>query len=305
MSDQKIYALMAKTPKIRAVQIADALGKDLKVVSDTLRDLVEIGDVVQSKGFSPDGRPAQVYDLSESFKCSRAGSELLGHILTQVPPLTPVASTAAPIDAPTVAPSAGPADAPVPATEPANDEPGRAARALAFIAENGSATDAQLRTLMGLRDDVYPSSYLTKDAQAGTVVKVGREWKLGDSVPLRPLTRQPAFGAPLGLLGATPFAALAAPPLAPPSTPSTPPSKVKRQLAPTPTPTPTLAPAPTAPIDSAPVPVVTVPVFRCGLWSDGTLEMQRNGVTVAVVHEDEAETVLNFMDRLRPTREVA
>jgi hypothetical protein len=153
---------------------------------------------------------------------------------------------------------------------------------------------------MALKDKDYPSSYLSGAMQAGKVVKMGGEWRPGDGRPLRPLTRQPAFGGALGLPGATPFAAPAAPPA--PSPPSSPPvaaPKAERQAVAA------AASVPDVPSDPPPVPVLKTPVFRCGLWSDGTLEMQRDGVTVAVVHEGEAETVLSFMDRLRPVREIA
>jgi predicted transcriptional regulator len=77
MNDQKIYELMFKTPGIRAVQIADALDAELVDVSEALKALVEIGDVVQSKGFSPNGRQAMIYNLSETFKRSRQYSNLV------------------------------------------------------------------------------------------------------------------------------------------------------------------------------------------------------------------------------------
>lgn len=50
-----ILRLMAKAPAICAVQIADALDKDLAEVSNAMRDLVDSGSVVQSKGVAPDG----------------------------------------------------------------------------------------------------------------------------------------------------------------------------------------------------------------------------------------------------------
>jgi hypothetical protein len=277
MNDQQIYTLIARTPGIRATEVADALGADLKEVSEKLRFLVELGDVVRSRGFTPEGSPAQVYELSEQFKVSPMGMTLPASLEAE-------SASAAPTPVPPVAPASAPSDEPVAEVKPGKEEPGRAARALAYIAAVGSATDAQLRVVMGLPDDVYPSSYLTKDAQAGKVVKIGREWKIGDGVPLRPLPRQPAFGAPLGLPGASPF-----------DVPAPPAPKAKHQATATP------APAPDLPAD----PVPAVPAFRCGLWSDGTLEMQRDGVTVAAVHEDEAETLLNFLDRVRPAKEAA
>lgn len=77
MNDQQIYALMAKTPGLRAVQIADALDQELVDVSNALRSLVEVGDVVQTKGIAPNGHQAMMYDLSDEFKKSREGKALL------------------------------------------------------------------------------------------------------------------------------------------------------------------------------------------------------------------------------------
>jgi hypothetical protein len=286
MDDQQIYALMAKTPKIRPVQIADALDQELDDVKEKLRYLVAMGNVVQRSGFSPNGHAAQVYDLSEQFKCSREGSELLGHILSQVAPIAqtvPEVPTQAPTIAPTPAPSAAPVDTPAPATKPAKDEPGRAARALAFIETHGSATDAQLRALMGLPDDVWPSTYLSKDAQAGRVVKVGHEWRPGNGKPLRKLKRQPAFGGPLSLPGASPFDVPAPAPAVP---------KVKRQAS-KPVPADAPEPAPAAPAHAA-------PPLRCGVWLDGVFELRRGGVTTEELTQAEALVIRDFLNRVLP-----
>lgn len=266
MNDQQIYALMAKTPKIRAVQIADALDVELDDVKEKLRFLVSMGDVIESDGFSPNGHPAKVYNPSEKFKRSFD---------------TVAAGQSAATEAPAVAPPAPAAEA-----EPAKDEPGRAARALAYIELHGSATDAQLRALMGLPDDVWPSTYLSKDAQAGRVVKMGHEWKPGNGKPLRQLKRQPAFGGPLSLPGASPFD------VAPPPAP-----KAKRQAV---KPAPTKAPAP-----AAPAPTQTAPPFRCGIWLDDVIELRRGGATVDQLARDEALVLRDFLNRVLPAEESA
>jgi hypothetical protein len=281
MNDQQIYALMAKTPKIRAVQIADALDVDLEDVNEKLRFLVSMGDIVQSNGFSPNGHAAQVYDLSEKSR-SRQGIAPLPAIQ---PPATEqsVASVEAPMMAPT--PSAAPSAAPAASISPTSDEPGRAARALAFIETHGSATDAQLRAIMGLKDDVFPSSYLNMAVKAGKVVKVGREWKIGDGRPLRPLKRQPAFGVPLNLPGASPFDVPTPPPAAP---------KVKRQTA---APVPTEAPTPAPPAAPA-------QPLRCGVWLDGMFELRRGSVTTELT-QAEAQVLRAFLNRVLPAEESA
>jgi hypothetical protein len=275
MNDQQIYTMMAATPRIRAVQIADALGQELTEVSKALRLLVEIGDVVRTSGTTPEGSPTQYYDLSEQFWCSREGIALAAaNDQTAATEVLTAAPAAAPLEIPTLITLQDPAVQPV--------EPGRAARALTYIAEHGSATDVQLRVVMGLPDDVFPSSYLSKDAQAGRVVKVDREWKLGDGRPLRPLSRQPAFGAPLGLPGASPFDVPAPPPPAP---------KVRRQVV---TPDPAEVPAP-APVTRAPA----APALRCGVWLDGTFELRRGDVTTELT-QAEALVLRDFLNRVLP-----
>lgn len=272
MTDQEIYALMAKTPKIRAVQIADALDVDLEDVNEKLRFLVAMGHVVPGRGFSPNGHTVQIYDLSEQFKGSPEGVALLGTVESAA-----TDQPAMPAEAPAVAPALSAVlDAEI---EAISDESGRTARALAYIETHGSATDAQLRALMGLRDSQYPSAYLSMAAQAGKVVKVGHEWKIGSGHPPQPLKRQPAFGTPLGLPGASPFDVPAPPPPAP---------KAKRQAAKSVS---TDAPEPVPAQSSSPL--------RCGVWHDGTCELRRGGATTELT-QAEAMVVRDFLNRVLP-----
>jgi hypothetical protein len=34
--------------------------------------------------------------------------------------------------------------------------------------------------------------------------------------------------------------------------------------------------------------------FRCAMWSDGRLELQRNGITIAILSDAEQATIMNF-----------
>jgi hypothetical protein len=46
-------------------------------------------------------------------------------------------------------------------------------------------------------------------------------------------------------------------------------------------------------------PMPATPSFRVGIWSDGALELQRNGVTVASLTQSEQEAVTAFIERIR------
>lgn len=295
MNDQQIYALMLATPALRAVQIADKLDVPLVDVSAALRSLVAVGDVVRSSGTAPNGQPAQLYDLSPEFRKSRECVKLTASIAAKGGGAIPATQAPAAPPAPTpVAPAADPAPPPPPEAAKPTDAapadvprvappPGRQALAIAYIKEHGRATDAQLRVVMGLKKTEYPSAYLSRPAQLGQVAKVGHEWQVGDGKPVRSIAKLPPFGGSLGLPGATPF-------------PRAPAAAAPEQAN---------AAAPTQALVVAELPVSPAAAFRCGLWSDGVIELQRNGVTVAAVQKGEAETLLKFLDRVLPGGEVA
>jgi hypothetical protein len=187
MNDQQIYALMAKTPGIRAVQIADALDAPLSDVSAALRPLVEVGDVVQTKGFSPNGHPAQVYELSDAFKKSREGKELLARLGTpaEAKP-APAAELAETVKLPAAAVEAAP---------PVRHGPTatKVDRAIAFITRFGSASDNQLRDVMDLPPKAYVGAYLASACKAGRVIRDGDRWKLCGA-PAKPLDNLEVVG---------------------------------------------------------------------------------------------------------------
>lgn len=254
MNDQKIYALMAKTPDIRAVQIADALDADLADVSAALRPLVEVGDVVQRKGFSPNGHPAQVYNLSDEFKKSREYKAL--------------AQTSAPFPAPVTPQAPAPAETDPPAAiEPSGS---KVDRAIACITRLGAATDDQLRDAMGLPAKTYVGAYLTSAVKAGKVVRDGDRWKLGtgktEAAPKVLDSVEQVGNIVVETKGASPI-----------------PQAVVDAIG--------AGPAPVA----APGATPAVPNLRCALWSDGTLELQRNGEEVARLTETEFAFIRDYM----------
>lgn len=271
MNDQQIYLLMLKTPDIRAVQIADALDQELVDVSSALRDLVAAGDVVQAKGMSPNGHPAQIYNLSADFKKSKDFVALAAIVIEKAlvvsPPAAAVVAAVAAVVAPVVA--IGPAVPPVP---PVGFAPigTRVDRALAFITKNGSANTAQLRAAMGLNTSQAPSSFIAPAVKNGRIVRDGAVWKLG--------TGKPAAAVPAAHI---------------------PPAEIPVRAAP---PTPAAVPAPPAAamelLSVAPVAPKAATVYRCGLWSDGVLELQRDGATVARLTHADGEQMAGVIIRM-------
>lgn len=289
MNDQKIYQYLARKPDSCAQDVADFIDVDLKDASDELRSLVDVGDLVRHAGIARNGLPKQLYNLSESFKASRAGVALLAAVaLTQAQAPEPEPEPAPVVEA-----------EPAPAAAPAAEAPpmSRAARAIAYIKEKGCAGDAELRAVMGMRTAEYPSSVLTSSVKKGLVVRDGLVWRIGKGTPPPPLrmVKDAAFNPANGpVLPPTPVARAAPPPPAPPP--------------------PEAAPAVLVAVSSAQqqnrsgavsLMVVTnnasapfAPSFRCGLWSDGVLELQRNGRSVVELTRGEGEQLVDFMNRM-------
>jgi hypothetical protein len=275
MNDQKIYELMFKTPGIRAVQIADALDAELVDISNALKSLVEVGDVVQTKGFSPNGHQAMIYNLSDGFKRSRQYADLVASAAARAKTalLTP-----APNDAPAAAASLAPvidaienvvtvgnvvlatrdgsaltaeviaavadaekADAPEADGERRISPLKRTERALAFLRQCGpdGARAEDLCDAMGLRHDQSPSNFLRTARSRGQVTVKDHRWRY---------VEQPGF----------------------------------------------------MPVSAArPAPSADGP-FRCGIWLDDVIELQRGGTTIGTLARAEAVQLRDFLNRVLP-----
>ena len=111
MNDQQIYVLLATRPGVRAVQIADSLDAELTDVSAALRSLVDVGDVVKTKGEAPNGQQALFYELSEEFKRTKTGREILDAVkvaaAAAAAPAAPAAATPTPAPASSTSPARG------------------------------------------------------------------------------------------------------------------------------------------------------------------------------------------------------
>jgi hypothetical protein len=322
MNDQQILEFIAVKQPVRAVQLADKFDVDLKSASDALKSLVDVGDLVRTAGTAPNQQPAQFYSLSSTFLTSRDGKLLVARMEAQasavaqpstvtlplrVPPSTavvalnpvtlppPAAVVATPSPAPSPVLSIAPPGA---AQSPADDiSLRRIDRAIAHITANGPTSDADIRVVLNLRADQYPTNFIGRAVKDGRLAKDGRLWTLGTGTPAAPIKRQPAFGGALGLAGATPFPVAAKPP----STTPMPTARTDHHQEQTMQANDTTAKAAPAGTDITAKP----PTFRCGLWSDGVLEMQRDGVQVAELSQEEGETVAAFMARMREQLQAA
>jgi hypothetical protein len=286
VNDQQILEFIAIKQPVRAVQLSDNFDVDLKTASEALKSLVDVGDLVRVAGTAPNGQPAQVYGLSEAFIKSREGKVLAARLEASAAPAPAPVTTPAPAPVVAAAPVPAPAPAAPPKVSPADDtSTRRIERAIAHIVATGPTSDADMRVVLNLRADQYPSGLLQRAVKDGRLAKNGKAWALGTGVPPAPAAKRPPFGGSLGLPGATPTPA--------------PSKRITEDIA-------MLKNESTAPVAaSTPPSTVAPPTFRCGLWSDGVLELQRNGVTVAELEQDEGETVAVFMARLRQPLEIA
>lgn len=283
MNDQQVYQLLAKKPNARAQDVCDALDVDMKVASERLRELVDVGDVARHTGLGPNGIQVQMYNLSDAFKRSPAGAALLAPATkaSVVPPISAASTTMPP-------PQASKAD-----------------RAVAHV-QHGPATDDELRAVMGLSKGEYPSGYLNSAIKYGRIHKGEKGWTKGAAPGAAPFSSPRAKGkleAKAQFQATTPVVA-ASRAVAADEAPVAPgPIKIavvddvfiasqdesKVEIAAAAVATPAVGPS------SA--------VFRCGLWSDGVLELQRNGVQVACLTRGEGEHLAEFIGRVLVTVE--
>ena len=272
MNDQIIYELLAKAPAegLHAVQLCDAINEpsiELADVSRALGALVEVGDVVRMPGLAPNGQQAQFYALTSDFKNSRDYKLIMAK----------QAGTAAASPAPTPAPTPDNTSAPVPSERPKS----RTDDAIEYIRHRGRVSNAELKTHMRLQKGESPVSWLAIAVRDGRLLRDGMFWLIGSGKPATGrATKHTAARGAIPKLGAT----LAA--KSPQPAPAAPEQKAAPDMP---------APAPEA---VAALPAPAAGVFRCGFWSDGVLEMQRDGVTLTELTRGEGEHMADFIGRM-------
>lgn len=273
MNDQQIYELLAKAPAegLRAVQVCDLLDQELVDVSAALKSLVDVGDVVRTPGTAPNGQAAQFYTLSDTFKASREYKAFM--------------ALAAATPAPTPAPTPDNTSAPVPAAP----KKSRTDDAIEYIRHRGRVSTAELKVHMGLKSGEAPATWLAVPIRDGRLARDGVYWMIGAG----PASDAGKATKPTAARGAIPKLgdALAA------KSPQTLLNALKAAAKAPEQPAAREVPAPTGePV--APPPAQPAGRFRCGLWSDGVLELQRDGVTLTELTRGEGEHMADFIGRM-------
>ncbi|NRR28876.1 hypothetical protein HSX11_01635 [Oxalobacteraceae bacterium] len=226
----RVLAQIALQPKIRSVEIADAMDCEAEMIDRCLAPEIAAGDVKVLRAFAPNGRPVSGFEFSEAFVRTAAYGAIAAAAGIDAAPLPPVAATVAPpaVARPVPAPKTRPAAVPGTATEPPMTY---FDKAIAFIRSNGGRVDNEsLREALGLGIGASPISYLRLPTNDGRLKRVGRDWLLGERAAATPRYK----------------AGLAVP----------------RALKP---------------------PVDVQSPFRCAIWSDGMMELQRAGQTIAIL----------------------
>jgi hypothetical protein len=168
----------------------------------------------------------------------------------------------------------------------------RVERAIAFVHTRGMATSSELHMVMELEQDQLPSDYLDGAVAAGLLAKFGKHWTPGIGPAVAPLVEAPGYCIPV---------------FAPPPADNIVSLESQR----------TARVKPVEKVDfagfadmvnseaeSAP-PVKPAPVIRCGLWSDGSVEVQRDGKTSAVLFVEEAACLADFWAKIKTSAKEA
>ncbi len=237
-NDEQILAYIRDTAKVRAVQVADKFDMELEDARTRLLALVDVGDLVESNGFSPNGHACKIYDVKVTGP--KVTVELKPSSASAAPTLTPAGDS---------------------------KQLTKAEKAIALIREKGEVTSAELHTAMELLPEQYPSNYLASALKAGVIVKDGKHWRLGSGTPVPPAPPGKANWS-LHLPGSTPHAETMQPPK--PAKPSRTPK---------------------------PVEASQDVKLRAAMWSDGQVELQRAGQTIASLQREEAEYLFAFLMR--------
>lgn len=297
MNNERTLEVIASTPRCHVTQIVDKLGMEFEDLHASLAAMEAVGDIVVEESAGTDARLGKAYSLSDKFKASEAYKRIA------------LKADAAGFAAPGV---------------------NRIERAIAFVRERGTATSSELHALMGLQSDEYASNALASAVRTKRLVKDGKNWTIGPgpgggaalvtaeddwepaepSKPVRTASaaRVASFPTPAflpkaadagsadtaisesqgdansiaaGVMASVVASAMSA--TAPvPARPVKP--KAEPEVA--------EAPAPTEPASCS------APAIRCGLWSDGHVEIQRDGQTKALLAVEEMVYLADFWSRI-------
>lgn len=158
----------------------------------------------------------------------------------------------------------------------------KVALAIEYVRERGVATSSELHALLALKPTEVASSYLAGALSDGRLVKDGKNWTAGAIKPVASTAKS------------IPPAADAKPVEVPVFT-APPASK--------PAPTPEPAPKPAPGVEPGKPSMGST--YRCALWSDGILEVQKDGETVVEMPKAAGESLAAFLGRLADEREAS
>jgi hypothetical protein len=272
MNDKHILELVAKNPKISASELAVHVHAELRDVSAALRTLVDVGDLVKSIRFGEQGRQCQVYELSDEFRKSRAGKDLLVRLGNDADPAPapPIA-----VEKPEEAAVVERKEAVVSHT-PARDLT-KVAKALAYLKQHGSATNEQLAEAMGNPTSAQVANYIAGPRGRGEIVRDGELWKLATLKPLEGVTHVHSEVTPMPEPLQTAFAKAAAA-----STAAL--TELRKP-----------EPMPSAPVIAAPP--KTERAYSCAVWLSGGVEIRKAGGRVVITQAELAEIVAFAAER--------
>jgi hypothetical protein len=236
-----LLALIASNPGLRAEQIADRLDRGVADVDALLRPHLAVGSVFEEEVTAPNNRPAMAYHLSEQFKMTDAYSAIVAGRDPDAAQVAQPPST----DAGSKEAGGPPAEADTADTAKAGT---RVDRAIACVTKHGCVTNGQMRVATGLHVGQYPVSFLAVPLRDGRLARDGENWVLGPA--LAPKQQAEPIADEKAKMEIPVFTETANSPAHP------------------------VAPA-------APAVQGARAGFRCAVWSDGILELQRDGATIA------------------------
>lgn len=265
MDVTKILNMIRECPGIRTVQISDRLDCDIQELQEYLRILASNGRVRSADVTGPNGRKATAW--------FDAG---------YVPPSAPVQ-----------------ADKPMP-PGPAAEKVNITQLMIDFIRERGSASNSQLRQLIKDHSSSPPAALLAHVAKKGSVKLNAGLWKwMGEGVPSSPVDKQEV--APTSPVDAGNPATESASAVSPEvhEIPAAAPAKAAAKIPAAPELPAFLAKGEEWTFSTTKtVPAPADADFECAIWSDGRLQMTRDGAELAMLTTAEARKLCEYLIRV-------
>jgi hypothetical protein len=169
----------------------------------------------------------------------------------------------------------------------------RVERAIAFVHTRGMATSSELHMVMDLEPNELASDYLDSALSGGLLVKTGKYWVPGAAPAIAadaPAYAIPTFVPPQPVDNVVSLASQRTARVKPVD---------KLDFA-------AFADMVNSQVDTGSAPARNpAPVIRCGLWSDGSVEVQRDGKTSAVLFVEEVACLSDFWARIKSSAKEA